>query len=58
MFHILKNETGAAMSVELLVVVACVVTLGIVIAAKLTDILQGFHGNIKENITEVTGSGY
>lgn len=55
---LLRDERGASMSVELLVVVACVVTLGIVIAAKLTGVLQGFHGNIKENITEVTGSGY
>ncbi len=55
---LLKDERGASISVELLLVVACVVTLGIVIAAKLTGVLQGFHGNIKENITEVTGSGY
>ncbi len=58
MLCLLKNEKGAAMSVELLVVVACVVTLGIVITGKLNGVLQGFHGNIKDNITKVTGSGY
>jgi|LFRM01.1.fsa_nt_gb hypothetical protein len=55
---VLKNETGASISVELLLVVACVVSIGIVISGKLTGVLQGFHGHVKDNITDITGSGY
>lgn len=55
---LLRDENGASMSVELLLVVACVVSLGIVISAKISSVLQGFHGIIKENITQITGSGY